>query len=215
MGTGPDLDHTLVTPLRAGEAVSGDLDAWIAAALSTRPDLNAMVLRKNIAEKEVDKARAARHPSVSLAGNLEVDSEDLSDAGSNYTVGAVVSLPLFTGGRIDAKIREAETDLKQAEAMLRAMEHQVCGETRQAFFFARSAWERIQVAQAAVGQAEESLRIVKNRYNSGLFTITDLLDADVIVQQSLTNRLRAVHDFRAAATRLELAAGTLEGVPGH
>jgi len=93
--------------------------------------------------------------------------------------------------------------------MLQDMEQRICGETRQAFFNAQSSWERIQVAQSAIGQSKESLRIVKNRYNSGLFTITDLLDVEVVVQQSLTNHLKAVHDYRAAITRLELAAGIM------
>ena len=94
--------------------------------------------------------------------------------------------------------------------MLRQIEQQICAETRQAFLNARSAWERIGVAQAAVSQSQESLRIVKNRYNSGLFTITDLLDADVMVQQSMTNYLKAVHGYRAAATYLALATGTID-----
>ncbi|MFH1156960.1 MAG: TolC family protein [Pseudomonadota bacterium] len=211
MGVGGDLDYTLVTPLEAGGPITGTLDSWVGTAMSNRPDLKHLTLQKRITEKEIDKAKASRHPGVNLAGNYEINSEDFQNSGTNYTVGAVVSMPLFTGGRTSARIREAEANLKQTQAMLKAMEQQICGETRQAFFNAQSAWERIRVIQAAVSQSEESLRIVRNRYNSGLFTITDLLDADVMVLQSKTNLLRAVHDYRSAATRLELAAGTIDG----
>jgi outer membrane protein TolC len=61
-----------------------------------------------------------------------------------------------------------------------------------------------------VGQAEESLRIVKNRYDSGLFTITDLLDAEAAVRQSRMNHLKSLHDYQAAAARLALAAGSMD-----
>lgn len=210
MGIGTDIYYTLVSPLEPGNPVSGSLDSWISAALSNRPDLKQMNLQQQIAEKEIDKSRSLQYPSVNLAGNYEINSEDFENTGANYTIGAIVSVPLFTGGRISAKIREATINLKQTQTMLRAMGQQVCGETRQAFFNAQSAWNRIRVARAAIGQSEESLRIVRNRYQNGLFTISDLLDAEVMVQQSLTRHLKAIHDYKAAVTRLYLAAGTIE-----
>jgi len=210
MGIGTDIYYTLISPLEPGNPISGSLDPWISAALSNRPDLKQLELQKQIAQKEIDKARSLRYPSVNLAGNYEINSEDFENTGSNYTIGAIVSMPLFTGGRISAKIREATISLKQTQTMLRAMEQQVCGETRQAFFNAQSAWNRIRVAWAAIGQSEESLRIVRNRYQNGLFTITDLLDAEIMVQQSLTRHLKAIHDYKAAVTRLDLAAGTID-----
>ncbi|MFK5952606.1 MAG: TolC family protein, partial [Desulfobacterium sp.] len=209
MGGAGNLNDTLTTPLEAKTAMVGNLDEWISKALAQRPDFKQLMFQKRIAEKERDKARAGRLPSVSLSGNYEINSEDFNDNGSNYTVGAVASLPLFTGGRISSRIRESEFNLKQITAVLQGMQQRICGETRQAFFNARSAWERIHVAQSAIGQSKESLRIVRNRYNSGLFTITDLLDVEVVVQQSLTNHLKAVHDYRAAITRLKLASGII------
>ncbi len=210
MGGAGNLDKTLTTPLEAGAPMAGTLDGWIGKAQTHRPDLKQLIAQKRIAEKEIDKSRAARLPSVSLAGNYELNTEDFSDTGTNYTVGAVASLALFTGGRVSSAIREADLNLKQINATVQAMDQRICGETRQAFFSAQSAWERIQVAQAAIGQSRESLRIVKNRYNSGLFTITDLLDAEVMVQQSLTHHLKAIHDYRAAMAHLELAAGIID-----
>ncbi|MFA5903315.1 MAG: TolC family protein [Desulfobacula sp.] len=212
MGVAGEFDLTLTSPLDPGEPIQGDLDSWINKALTVRPDLKSLSLQKDIAKKEVDKSKAARLPSVNLTGNYEINSEELDDHGNSYTVGAALSLPLYTGGRISAAIREAESNLKQTDAMLRSLNQQVCGETRQAFFNAKSSWERIPVAKAAVGQAEESLRIVKNRYDSGLFTITDLLDAEAAVQQSRMNHLKSLHDYKSAATRLSLASGSMDKI---
>lgn len=210
MGVAGDVNYTLSTPLKAGDPIVGSLDTWISNALSNRSDLKHLAFQRQIAQKEIDKSRASRNPSVSLAGNYEINSEDFDGSATNYTIAAIVSMPLFTGGRISAKVREAQMNLNQTKTRLRGMEQQICGEIRQAFFNAQSAWERIQVNQAAVGQSRESLRIVKNRYNSGLFTITDLLDAQVMVQQSLTHEIKAVHDYKLAATRLALAAGKID-----
>ncbi|MBU2629683.1 MAG: TolC family protein, partial [Proteobacteria bacterium] len=210
MGVAPDFDGTLSTPLKPGDPIQGSLDSWISTALSNRPDLKNLTLQKRIAQKEIDKSRASRYPSVNLTGNYEIDSEDFQDSGTNYTIGAAVSMPLFTGGRISSRIREARINLKQTQTMLQGLEQQICGQIRQAFFNAQSAWERIQVAGSAIGQAEESLRIVRNRYDSGLFTLTDLLDVEDMVQQTRTNQLKAVHDYKAAAVSLYLAAGTID-----
>ncbi len=65
------------------------------------------------------------------------------------------------------------------------------------------------MAHAAVAQAEEGLRIVRNRYESGLFTIVNLLDAEVALQQVRTNYFRSLHDFEIAMARLNLAAGII------
>ena len=98
MGGAGNLDKTLTTPLEPGAPMTGTLDDWIRIAQSHRPDLKQLTAQKRIAEKEIDKSRAARLPSVRLAGNYELNTEDFSDTGTNYTVGAVASLALFTGG---------------------------------------------------------------------------------------------------------------------
>jgi outer membrane protein TolC len=65
------------------------------------------------------------------------------------------------------------------------------------------------VAKAAVAEAEESLRITQNRYESGMSNVTDLLRNETALLESRTRYLAAVHDQRIAATMLELAAGRL------
>ena len=219
MGADQGEVYTLVTPLEEGEGAldkpgadpfndpQADLATWQADALAGRPDLKQLALQQKILQEDMAKAKSARYPSVSLNGNYEVDTEDFDNTASNYTLGAMVSVPLYTGGRNSSRIKEATEALSRVRAQIRGMKHQISIEVRQAFFNARSARDRIAVARASVGQAEEALRIVKNRYESGLFTITDLLAAQVMVQQSRTNELKAIHDFRAAETGLTLAAG--------
>jgi outer membrane protein TolC len=68
----------------------------------------------------------------------------------------------------------------------------------------------IGVAKTAADQAEEGLRIVKNRYNNGLLTIVDLLDAELAHQQARTNYFKALHDYKVARVDLELAAGIID-----
>ncbi len=62
---------------------------------------------------------------------------------------------------------------------------------------------------AAVSMAEESLRIIKNRYEAGLTTVTELLRNETALLEARTRRLAAVYDQRVAAAMLERASGTL------
>jgi outer membrane protein TolC len=69
--------------------------------------------------------------------------------------------------------------------------------------------QRIEVAKAAVAEADESLRITQNRYAAGMSNVTELLRNETAVLESRTRFLAALHDQRIAATMLELAAGRL------
>ena len=210
MGTSERLRYRPASALEQCRQVDGDRRHWIEQALSTRPDLEQLRLQEAIAEKEVDKTRAAHLPDVNLFGTYEVNSEDFSDTADNYSVGAMVRLNLYSGHRLSAQTAEARATRRRIGAVIKNMELGVQVEAEQAFLEAKSAWQRIFVADKAVDQAEEGLRIVKNRYNSGLLTIVGLLDAEVSLQQARTRHFRALHDYKVSRIQLALAAGALD-----
>jgi outer membrane protein TolC len=79
----------------------------------------------------------------------------------------------------------------------------------QAHTMRATAQQSMETAHAAVEQATESLRIVRNRYDAGLATITDLLRAEDAEKQSQTNYWRAVYGNTVAYAQLLFATGTL------
>ncbi len=190
-------------------ALKGDMAEWMALALRQRPDLKQLELQQAIAEKGVARARAGHLPTVALQGNYEINSEDFNDTQDNYTVGAVVQINLYSGQRISSQAAMAKAKVSQAQAIRNALALAVRVDTQRAFYQARSAWQSIAVAQQAVGQAEEGLRIVSNRYAGGLLTIVDLLDAQVALQQARTRSFKAMHDYKVARIDLALSTGTI------
>ena len=198
-----------VTPLTVGADITGTIDAWIDIALSKRPEMENLRLEEKIAEKEVKKARAGHYPDINLVGNYEINSENFSDSANNYTLGAVMRINIFSGNRITEETKAAKSMLARVRELQKSMALGIQVQTRQAFLTAQSARERIRVANIAVDQAEEGLRIVKNRYNNGLLTIVGLLDAELARQQARTSYFRALHDYQVARIELELAAGTI------
>ena len=209
MGSGDARSLSPVTPLTIGSDISGTIDNWIHTALSKRPEMQNLHLAEDIARKEIKKSRALHYPDVNLVGNYEINSEDFSDSADNYTLGAVVRINIFSGNRITEETNVAVSMLGRVQQMKKSMELNIQVQAREAFLKAKSARERIQVAQIALDQAEESLRIVKNRYNNGLLTIVGLLDAEVARQQAHTNYYKALHDYKVARIELSLASGTI------
>lgn len=209
MGAPGDSRWQLTTALEKGEPLVGSVEDWIGTAESNRPDMRNMVIQEQMAEADVRKARAAHLPQVNLMGTYELNSEDFRNSGDNYTIGAVMRINIYSGDRLSAKTAESEAMLSQVQAMRSELTSGIDVQTRQAFLEAQSAWNRIRVSEAAVSQAHENLKIVRDRYENGLLTLVSLLDAEVAFQYAQTNRCKALHDYTVARIQLLLAAGTL------
>ncbi|MBN1102907.1 MAG: TolC family protein [Deltaproteobacteria bacterium] len=197
-------------PFEAREAGPvGSVETWLREALKNRPDLKQLKYRERMAEEELKKAKMAHLPGLYLSGAYEMDTEDFSGTANNYAVGVVMRLNLFSGFGMEAKVQEALADLQQMRALVKEFALAVEVDTRRAFSQARSAYDRIQVAAAVLNQAEEGLRIVRNRYENGLFTIVNLLDAEAALQQARASYYRSIYDRKVAMAMLHLAAGLM------
>ncbi len=211
MGREDGADLLLVTSWQEMEPTAEELERWIAQALENRLDLKQLQVQEQIARKGVDRARAGHWPSLALQGSYNLNSEDaFGDSGESYTVGAVLQVNLYSGQRISAQAAEAKALLAKTQAMQKALALGVRVETQRSYFQAQSAWQSIQVARTAVEQAREGLRIVTNRYENGLLTIVDLLDAQVALQQAQTQHFKALYDYQVARAELALAVGTID-----
>ena len=83
-------------------------------------------------------------------------------------------------------------------------------EVHDAFLAHQTARERVAVAREAVTQAEESLRIVQDRYDAGLTTIVELLDSETALTATRTNLTRTLYDATVSQARLDLSLGRLD-----
>ena len=209
MGMPADSSFKTSTLLEQGEEIEKPVEKWTQKALANRKDLKQLLARESIAEEEVNKSLGGHLPSLHLLGNYEINSEDFSDTADNYMVGAMMRLNLFSGERISGKTKEARASLRRIQAIRHELELGIDIQIRQAYYQALSSWKRIKTSQESVAQAEENLRIVRKRYENGLYAIVSLLDAEAALKQARTGNLKALHDYKAASIQLALAAGTI------
>lgn len=210
LGMPLDTEHELSTPLAPTAVPEAPLAEHEASAEENRPEARQSRVAAELADVQTEAARAALRPQVFFRVAFEADRERIvTRGGANWFAGAFVRWNLFNGFADQARIREASEELARARARQRQTGAAVRLEVRKAYSDLRSAQERVQVASASVAMAEENLRIVRNRYEAGLTTVTELLRSQTALLEARLRRLAAVHDQRVAAAALELAAGRL------
>jgi outer membrane protein TolC len=210
LGLPLDTPHTLNSELKRLDVPDLELASLERDASSARPETRASHLEADLAKTQANSARSALLPHVSFRAALESDRQQfLNKGGANWLASVGLRWNLFNGNADKAKIAESEQWVEHAHAEEQRVDSAVRMDVRRAWADLHAAEQRIEVAQAAVAEAGESLRITQNRYEAGMSNVTDLLRNEAAVLESRTRYLAAVHDQRIAATMLELSAGTL------
>ena len=210
---GAPLDNrwNLTTPLAVLAAPSRDRGALERQAVSARPDARQAGLAIELTDTQRRLARTGYFPQISVRALLEADRNKFAtQGGGNWFIAGGLRWNLFDGFKTRQQVKMAEAQLEAAKAGKRQLEAAVQLGVRRAHAEVNAATERIAVSQAAIAQAEESLRITRNRYEAGLSSVTDLIRNEVALLEARLRRLMAIHDQRAAAVMLEYAAGDLQ-----
>jgi outer membrane protein TolC len=210
MGMPLDTSHTLSTQLAPMDPAVTPLSVYEKRALLDRPDARQLKLSTSLVENQAADARNSLLPTVAIHGAFEGDRQQFySRGGANWLVSVGLHWNLFNGLSDKARIEASQFALRRTEADQKRASSAIQLQVRAAYADLQAARQRIEVAEASVAEAEESLRITQNRYESGMSNVTDLLRTETAVLESRTRYLTAVRDQRVAAAMLDMAAGTL------
>lgn len=205
-----DTAHILTTPLTALDLPEGLLADYEKSALDERPEAREVRLATNLAENQAASSRSSLLPQVSAHAAFEADRQRFYDrGGDNWLVSLGLRWNLFNGFGDKARIEESNFALRGRQKEQEHANSAIRLQVRRAYADLRAAGQRIEVTKASVAEAEESLRITQNRYESGLSNVTDLLRTETAALEARTRQLAAIHDQRIAAAMLEQAAGAL------
>jgi len=198
--------------LQALEAKSfpdGVLAGDLAEAIKARPDLNALRRQAAAQQENVKAARADFLPQIGAYGSWETDRPTFAgDGGDNWVAGVRLSVDILPLAQ-RARLRQERAEQQKAEAEEQDQELQIRLAVEQAFTGHQTAERMVATAQAAMQQSAEGLRILRNRYNAGLATMTDLLRAEDAERQSQNDYWRAAYGNSVAYARLLYATGQL------
>ncbi len=186
------------------------MEEWIQISLEQRPGLRAAQLQEAAMSDETKATKAEFGPKISLFGSAERDAMTLGGpSGTNWMAGARLDFNIFAGGAQKARVAEAAANANKAKHNVQWFRSGVQLEVRKAYLDGNAAGQRAASARDAAEQAKESLRIVQNRYETGLTTVTELFRAQTAQLDARTGYLAALQDWQVARAQLERAAGVL------
>jgi outer membrane protein TolC len=180
-------------------------------ALSSRPDLKRIAAEQNAQRQNVAIAKSAFGPQLNAFAGWELDNPTFlaGGGGNNWVGGLELKIDLFAGGSKRAEVSRQRALAEKAAAMRQAATDGVRLDVRRAYYNLDASRQEVEVARLSIAQAESSLRINQDRYETGLITITDLLGAEEAARRSQTDYWEAVSGLRTSYASLELATGSL------
>ena len=189
----------------------GDLNALIAEALEKRPDLLAMNNYVKNGREGVRMAKTNYLPNFHLMAQYDFNdrNEAWGSEGESWTVGGIFQFNFFDGLSSAYKVKESNAVLRQLTSQQEELMSSIELEVREAFHRREEADERMKVVNDAMAQAEESLRIVEDRYKVGLSRMIEVLDNEVALTKTKRNHLYALCDLKVACAQLDLARGVI------
>jgi NodT family efflux transporter outer membrane factor (OMF) lipoprotein len=203
MGAGPDRGLSITRPQLAATPVGLPADAAI-DLIGRRPDLVAAKLRAEAAADRIKVARRDFYPNLNLsvlAGLQSLGLGNLFVGGSQYGNGGVaISLPVFDGGRIAGRYRQARAEYDGAVARYDASLVQALREVADAVTSRTAADARLADQRAALSAAAEAAQIARIRYRGGLSNQLPVL----IAEDTELSARRAVADLQARRIALDI-----------
>jgi outer membrane protein len=181
--------------------------AW-ETALAKRPEIRIVDRTLESVELEATSKKAEFLPKLVASGAYDYTENSYQLHEDNWSLVLGVNINLFEGGKSLAdlqKTRYRKTRLIEQRAKLI---DEIKLEVQKYLLDLQDAYARILVTRDAVSQAQENLRINRLRYEGGVGTATDVVDAVTLLTVAETNYIRAVYDYRKAEASTHYAMGS-------
>jgi outer membrane protein TolC len=190
------------------------LDQSIERALKQRPELEEVTHQRMIQRRLLAiEQRGLYWPSLygSASVTWQTESSDWNFDNYNWVrstaAGLTLSIPLFNGFATPARIQQAQADLHSLGYQELDLRQSIRNEVESAHNEVNRALTALEVQEKNLAQAEKGYSIAQVRYESGLSTQLELLDAELQVNMARVNRLRALYDLTIARFSLAHAVG--------
>ena len=192
------------------EAPEIQAEAALARAGESRPDLKSALQNVRAAELSVAGARAQRLPTLQFQGSFGQSGASPAGNVDVYRVQGVVSMPLFTGHRINGEVRELEGRLEEARANLAAVRTQVETDILAALESLEAARRELEFAEDSVRLAKEELDLAVARFQAGVSDNTEVVNAQDRIARAEENSIRARFNRNVARANIHRALGVAE-----
>jgi outer membrane protein len=203
-----------ITTLQPTGPQPDTVDPWLASALKNQPLLQQAQATLKVSEQQVQYAKRARWPTLTLSGigqhaaGMLVPPVVIDQIGASLNL----SIPIYEGGSTRAGIHQAEALSKASRANVVNIQDQIKLETQTAFQDLEDSVAQFQATQQSVTSAKVSMDGTRKGYEIGSRSIIDLLTATTNYAAAQRNYYLALYTQLVARTQLKSAAGVLTPV---
>jgi len=185
-----------------------NLNDCVQYALVNRPEMVQAQASVAIARDQVKIAHSGALPTLGFNATNGWEANNFPGAqNSNWTVSMTTSLNVFDSGLVKSQVKQAEYGVTTAQEQARQTRDTISLQVRQAFLSMNEAEKRIDTSQVAVNQAQEDFRMSQVRYEAGVGTNLDVIDAELALTQAKTNYIQALYDYNTSKALLDQAMG--------
>ena len=206
----------LKDPLVLAPPKPDDIEAWVKVAADSSFTVVSAKANSEIAREEVGRQKASRLPTVdataSWAKGYDPTSQQLGLVGPNSTtssIGITLSMPFYTGGLNQSRIREALANQTRADQDLENAQRTTAQAVRQNFLNVTSGIAQVQALEQALTSTQSQLDSTILGRDVGVRTSVDVLNAQQQVYQTRRDLQQARYNYLLNTLRLKAAAGQL------
>jgi outer membrane protein TolC len=210
IGLAIDQDFTLTDSLATHTVTGITGETAVNEALRSRADLRSAEASVHSAEFVVRAQKSQRLPTVSVAAGYGGGGSNVGNFNQVYTVGANISVPLYTGGRIAADIAQARADLALREAEYQDLRGRVAYDVRVAWLDLTESDSSVKVAERNKALAVRALEQSQDRYANGVTNYLEVVQAEEVKTVADENYIGSLFSFNVAIISLARAIGDAE-----
>ncbi len=195
-----------------------DMEKWVEEARLNNPQIAIARAVSELAEKEVTRSRGEHYPTVDLVASYTKNKSyggtfgGSGGIGSETTlksVGVQLNLPLFQGGVVNSRWREAESNYERSKQELENAHRTVATQARQAYLGVVSGMARVEALQQALASSESVLQASKLGQQVGVRTNLDVLNAQQQLFSTRRDLYQSQYNYLVSQLRLKAAVGKL------
>jgi outer membrane protein TolC len=209
MGVRLDTDLVLTDRLAYTPVDAVTLDAARAQALKQRPDYQAQQERESNARLSADATKLERLPTVSAFGDYGPSGTWIDSAVPTRTIGISVRIPIFDGGRRDARRAESASQYRTEKVKTRDLQEQIELDVRLALDSLKSAEDQVAVAKEGLELADNEVTQARRRYDAGVAIALEVTDAQTRLARARDNQSAALYNYNVARIDLAQAMGAV------
>ncbi len=191
------------------------IDQWVEDARTTNLQVRAAEANVTLAQQEVERNRAGHYPTLDAFAGYSRNGSGVGTLGgpgtdiNNRNIGLQLAIPIYQGGLVNSRVREAEANVTKAQQDLESSRRTSALQARQNYLGVTSGMAQVKALEAALTSSQSALDSTRLGREVGVRTQVDVLNAQQQIFSARRDLAQAKYNYILSTLRLKAAVGRL------